>query len=198
MKYNPQIHHRRSIRLTEYDYSQPGAYFITICTYKKQPWFGEIHHSQMHLNQLGKLVAQEWLRTPEIRPEVILDEWIIMPNHLHGIIIITDAVLAHQCVSDNPSSLEQSESSRFSRQSYSIPSIIAGFKSATTKRINERRGTPKQPLWQRNYYESVVRNFDKLDGVRKYIRNNPFNWYQDSENQRKNSRVDVSLWDLPF
>lgn len=195
MEYNPQIHHRRSIRLTKYDYSQPGAYFITICTYKKQPWFGEIRHTQMHLNQLGKIVAQEWLRTPKIRPEIILDEWIIMPNHLHGIIIITDAVLAHQQASHEPS---QSESSQFCRKSYSIPSIIAGFKSATTRQVNERRGTPRSPLWQRNYYESVVLNFDKLDGVRNYIKNNPFNWYQDSENWQSNSISDMSALDLPF
>ena len=195
MKYNSQIHHRRSIRLTEYDYSQPGAYFITICTYKKQPWFGEIRHTKMHLNQLGKIVAQEWLRTPKLRPEIILDEWIIMPNHLHGIIIITDAVLAHQQASPK---LSLSESSQLGRKSYSIPSIIAGFKSATTKQINERRGTPKKQLWQRNYYESIVLNFDKLDGVRDYIKNNPLNWYQDSENRQSNSISDISLLDLPF
>ena len=89
MKYNRQIHHRRSIRLKEYDYGQPGAYFITICTHNKQCWFGEIHNSRMSLNQFGKIVTQEWLRTAEIRPEVVLDEWIIMPNHLHGIIAIS-------------------------------------------------------------------------------------------------------------
>ncbi|NET60864.1 MAG: hypothetical protein F6K47_33430 [Symploca sp. SIO2E6] len=98
MKYNPQIHHRRSIRLKDYDYSQSGAYFVTICSNDRQCWFGEILNSQMCLNQLGKIVAQGWLRTPKIRPEVILDEWIIMPNHLHGIIIITNppSVGAHR------------------------------------------------------------------------------------------------------
>ena len=80
MKYNPQIHHRRSIRLKEYDYGQPGQYFITICTHNKQCWFGEIRNFQMQLNHLGSIVAQEWLRTPKIRPEIVLDEWIVIPH----------------------------------------------------------------------------------------------------------------------
>ncbi len=90
MEYNRHIHHRRSIRLPGFDYRQSGAYFVTLCTHNKEYWFGEIIDSKMHLNQLGKIVAKEWLRTPQIRPETTLDEWVIMPNHLHGIIIITN------------------------------------------------------------------------------------------------------------
>ncbi len=90
MKYNPQDHNRQSIRLKGYDYSQSGAYFITICTYKKQCWLGEIHQGEMVFNQIGKIVAQEWLKSSEIRQEIELDQWIIMPNHLHGIVGSTE------------------------------------------------------------------------------------------------------------
>lgn len=190
MKYNPQLHHRRSIRLKGYDYKQVGVYFITICTHQKQCWFGEIRDSQMCLNQLGKIISQEWLRTPEIRPEIALDEWFVMPNHLHGIIILTKTdpspipVGAHR---------RAPNSSQFRRHSNSIPSIIAGFKSATTKRINILRETPKIPLWQRNYYESIVRDTEHLEHVRKYIRLNPFHWADNSEYSTL-----VNSLDLPF
>ncbi|MDB9543479.1 hypothetical protein PN472_10030 [Microcystis aeruginosa CS-1036] len=90
MTFDPEKHHRRSIRLRNYDYSQPGAYFVTICTYQKQSWFGEIKNGQIYLNQLGKIVADEWLKTCKIRPNFKLDEWVIMPNHFHGIVIIND------------------------------------------------------------------------------------------------------------
>ena len=86
MKYNPEYHHRRSIRLQGYNYSQTGIYFVTICTHKRQCLFGEIRNGKMILNQIGKIVAQEWLKSAEIRQEIELDEWIIMPNHLHGIV----------------------------------------------------------------------------------------------------------------
>ena len=90
MKFEPEKHHRQSIRLRNYDYSQPKYYFLIICTHKKQCWLGEIKSDQMHLNQIGKIVAREWLHTPKIRPNVQLDQWIIMPNHLHGIVIINE------------------------------------------------------------------------------------------------------------
>ena len=92
MKFDPEKHHRQSIRLRNYDYSQPGYYFLIICTHKKQCWLGEIKSDQMHLNQIGKIVANEWLNTPKIRPNFQLDEWVIMPNHLHGIVIINEHI----------------------------------------------------------------------------------------------------------
>ncbi|NES23536.1 MAG: transposase [Symploca sp. SIO3E6] len=236
MKYNPQIHHRRSIRLKGYDYSQSGVYFVTICTNDRQCWFGEIHNSQMCLNQLGKIVAQGWLRTPEIRPEVILDEWTIMPNHLHGIIIITnkppvgahrrapnqpippnDYVGAHRRAPNRRAPNQHAPNQhapnqhashqhirpikinpnqpQFRRQSKSLASIIAGFKSATTKRINEVRATPKVPLWERNYYESIVRNTEHLEHVRNYIWANPSRWKKDPE---YSSSTLINSFDLPF
>ncbi|MEO0968678.1 MAG: transposase [Cyanobacteria bacterium J06639_18] len=207
MRYNPQIHHRRSIRLKKYDYGQQGAYFITICTHNKQCWFGEIHNSQMYLNQFGKIVAQEWLRTAEIRPEVVLGEWIIMPNHVHGIIAIDrnsqeegTQVIDFQEKGEHDKK-EQIEKRvhigalQVGRRGKSLSSIVAGFKSVTTKRVNILREMCRVPLWQRNYYESVVRNCSHLERIKAYIRANPSDWSNDPEYSRYDS---INSWDLPF
>jgi putative transposase len=173
--YNSKIHHRQSIRLRGYDYSQVGAYFITICTYQRECMFGEVVDFQMHLNKLGTIVAEEWLSSSKIRPGIELDEWVIMPNHIHAIVVFTlavgisDPVGAHSCAP-------------LHRKPRSLSSLIAGFKSTTTKQINEIRQTPKIPVWQRNYYERVVRNEASLNKIQQYIINNPFNWLYDSDN----------------
>jgi len=85
MPYNPDIHHRRSIRLPGYDYAQPGAYFITACTHNRECLFGDIVDRAMRLNDVGRIVAEEWIKTGTIRPEITLDEWVVMPNHFHGV-----------------------------------------------------------------------------------------------------------------
>jgi REP element-mobilizing transposase RayT len=190
MTFDPEKHHRRSIRLRNYDYSQPGAYFVTICTYQKRPWFGEIKNGQMYLNQLGKIVADEWLKTCKIRPNFQLDEWVIMPNHFHGIVIINDYS------GDNQSLGNGQSASRFRRTQFdqltdhdappqqkpnSLSSCIAGFKSAVTKRINLLRQNTDTPIWQRNYYESILRDEKYLAVVREYIINNPKNWPNDRD-----------------
>ena len=190
MTFDPEKHHRRSIRLRNYDYSQPGAYFVTICTYQKQSWFGEIKNGQMYLNQLGKIVADEWLKTCKIRPNFQLDEWVIMPNHFHGIVIINDYS------GDNQSLGNGQSASRFRRTQFdqltdhdappqqkpnSLSSCIAGFKSAVTKRINLLRQNTDTPIWQRNYYESILRDEKYLAVVREYIINNPKNWPNDRD-----------------
>src|ERR1700758_186582 len=90
MKYDPEKHHGRSIRLKEYDYSQSGAYFITVCTYNRECLFGDVVNGEMRLNKWGTIVENELLKTPELRPNVLLDEYVVMPNHLHGIIVIVD------------------------------------------------------------------------------------------------------------
>ena len=99
MKYNPQNHNRRSIRLPEYDYSQSGYYFITICTYQKQYLFGEIKDDRMILNQIGNIVVQEWLKSSEIRKEIQLDQWVLMPNHIHSIVVINKDLNVNKVIS---------------------------------------------------------------------------------------------------
>ncbi len=173
MTFDPEKHHRRSIRLRNYDYSQPGAYFVTICTYQKQSWFGEIKNGQIYLNQLGKIVADEWLKTCKIRPNFKLDEWVIMPNHFHGIVIINDYSGDDQSLGARDAPLQQKPNS--------LSSCIAGFKSAVTKRINLLRQNTDTPIWQRNYYESILRDEKYLAVVREYIINNPKNWPNDRD-----------------
>jgi putative transposase len=201
MTYNPDIHHRRSIRLKDYDYSQTGAYFVTICAWQRECLFGAIVDGEMVLNDLGRIVVDEWEKTATLRPNVELDLFSVMPNHFHGIFLIHDNVRApHPDQKNNvgahcmrPESAEmatmaQSTENRahvgapLRRQSGSIGSVFAGFKSATTKRINIIRNNPGCPVWQRNYYERVIRNEDELSRAREYIVNNPMKWELDKEN----------------
>ncbi|MCZ8065996.1 MAG: transposase [Microcystis sp.] len=182
MTFDPEKHHRRSIRLRNYDYSQPGAYFVTICTYQKQSWFGEIKNGQIYLNQLGKIVADEWLKTCKIRPNFKLDEWVIMPNHFHGIVIINDYSGDDQSLGARDAPLDLgARDAPLQQKPNSLSSCIAGFKSAVTKRINLLRQNTDPPIWQRNYYESILRDEKYLAVVREYIINNPKNWPNDRD-----------------
>ena len=142
-------YHRKSVRLKEFDYSQPGAYFITIVTKNRQPLFGKIIGAKVQLNQLGLIVREEWLAPPKIRQDVELGEWIIMPNHLHGIIILYEKAGARSTVPlPDPNQIE-----RFGKPtSGSIPTIIRSIKAITTKRINLYRATPRQEVWQRGFF----------------------------------------------
>lgn len=181
MPYNPDIHHRRSIRLPGYDYAQPGTYFITACTHNRECLFGDIVDGAVRLNEMGRIVAEEWIKTGTIRPEITLDEWVVMPNHFHGILCIDDHVGAHGM---RPGDLRTNNRAHIGaplrRQSRSIGSIMAGFKSASTKRINHQRNTPGGPIWQRNYYEHVIRNETDLRRIRDYVATNPAKWELDS------------------
>jgi len=187
MKYDPQKHHRRSIRLKNYDYASPGAYFVTIVTHRRQCLFGNVMDGQMRLNEFGEIVRDEWLKTETIRPRVQLDEYVIMPNHVHGIIIINDdnrrgtLQRAPTIMQRAPTIMQRTPTiEQFGKPtSDSIPTIIRLLKSATTKRINEYRNTPAVPVWQRNYYEHIIRNETELQQIRQYIANNPINWEND-------------------
>ncbi|PSB43071.1 transposase [Chamaesiphon polymorphus] len=165
MKYNPDFHHRQSIRLNGYDYSRSGAYFITICTHDREYLFGEIVNEAIELNTLGELARSHWQQLSQHHPNIIIDESIVMPNHLHGIIIL--------------------ESSTGSTKS--ISEIIRGFKTFSAKAINKERGLRGIPVWQRNYYDRIIRNELELDRVRQYIMNNPRNWDADKNNQNQPS-----------
>ncbi|HLP91918.1 MAG TPA: transposase [Nostocaceae cyanobacterium] len=176
MTENFQKHHRRSIRLPRYDYTQPGAYYITICTYQRQCWLGNIINGQMYFNQLGKIVYKFWQVLPNRFPHIQLDAFVVMPNHLHGILIISKK---KECTI--PTSIYTEE--KFGKPvAGSIPTVIRSFKSSVTKQINLMRETPYPPIWQRNYYESVIRSEKHLENVRLYIANNPLNWEKDEEN----------------
>lgn len=132
----------------------------------------------MEFNQNGEIVKIEWLKTFEMRKNLALDEYMIMPNHFHGIIIITDNE------SDGRGTLQRAPTfEQFGKPvSNSIPTIIRLFKSTTTKQINELRNTPGTKIWQRNYYEHIIRNENELNKIREYIQNNQLNWQEDREN----------------
>ena len=172
MRYDPTKHHRRSIRLSGYDYAEEGAYFVTVVTHQRECLFGGIADGEMRIDRYGEVVRDEWLRSVQIRREIELDAFVVMPNHLHGIVVIRD-VGAHGRA---PLPLAPHRPPR------SLGSFVAGFKSAVTKRINRIRGTPGLPVWQRNYYEHIVRDERELDRVRQYIAENPLRWDQDPEN----------------
>jgi putative transposase len=173
-------HYRKSIRLRDFDYSLPGEYFVTICTHNRECIFGEIKGDTMILNTLGVIAKEEWLKTKIIRNEIDLDEFIIMPNHIHGIIIIKD----------EPRSCEISVGTHgrasLQRQRRTIGALVAGFKSAATKRINEHRNMPGSAVWQKRYYDHIIRNDKELNNVRDYILNNILKWSGDTENPEIN------------
>jgi len=167
----PPAQRRRSIRLREYDYSSAGAYFVTICTHRRALLLGEVVDGELVLNSFGETVREEWLRSADIRAEIELDEFVVMPNHIHGIVFITGAGRGDRPVAPTPGPRPRS-----------LSSLIAGFKSAATKRINDLRDTPGSPVWQRNYYERVIRDERELTRIREYIQQNPLQWRLDCEN----------------
>lgn len=202
MRYDPYRHHRRSIRLKRYDYSQKGLYFITLCCKDKTHLFGQIIDGEMVLNAFGKIVFAEWEATPEIRKNISLGAFIIMPNHIHGILKI-----------DYTTSHKQTGAGKFKSPSQTIGAIARGYKGATTRKMKDclkkleaekesRRGELHSPtkhrekgecnspqqmrlkisegsIWQRDYYDIIIRNERALKNISAYIINNPSKWKED-------------------
>ncbi len=168
-KYEPNIHNRRSIRLPEYDYSQDGWYFITICTQSQKCLFGKFANGQIQLYEYGRIVDKCWRWLSQQYDYVHLDEYVVMPNHLHGIIIIRRG--------DSRIAL-----TRNTQKCKPLSRLIGAFKTVSTKQINLIRKTPAGKLWQRNYYEHIIRNEEELNRIRQYIADNPANWQTDEEN----------------
>ena len=157
---------RRSARLPAFDYTRPGAYFVTVCTHERRCVFGRVQDRGVLLSKGGQIVEEEWLRTAEKRPYVMLDSHVIMPNHVHGVIIIQEHA--------RPSSLTRSAGPT----RHSLSSIVGGFKAAASRRIALLSDISRPTLWQRGYHEHVVRNDDDLRSIREYIANNPARWRQ--------------------
>ncbi len=158
---------RQSMRLQDYDYTQSGIYFVTLCTYRYARLFGHIVDGNMQLSELGQLVEQEWQRTAEVRTTVEIDMYVVMPNHLHGLLFMSESQAGHGAKSS------------MTMQANSLGSIIAQFKSIVTKRSRELIDPPRFPIWKRNYYDHVVRNEKDLDRIRRYIIANPARWRED-------------------
>ena len=182
LKYDPDKHSRHSIRLSWHDYAQPGAYFVTLCTHQRECLFGKIVNGEMVLNKTGHIVHDAWHRSEEIRREIELGAFVVMPNHMHGIVIIHDVGADGIRPPDRAHGRAPLQPTQHQRKPRSLGSFIAGFKSTTTKRINIIRGTPSLPVWQRNYHERVIRNEEELNCIRQYIADNPMQWEMDQEN----------------
>ncbi len=172
MPYDQAHSHRRSIRLPGYDYSQPGAYFITLVTFNREKRFGKINENGVSLNPQGMLVESVLLTLPCKFPFLVLDAWIIMPDHIHAILFFKDHDYA--CKSTN---IEQDAVITIPRGTapQSLSSVIQNYKSITSLKINRALDTRGSRVWHRNYYEHVIRNEYELGKIREYIEDNPFN-----------------------
>ena len=170
---------RKPNRLKNHDYSQDGYYyFVTVCTAGRAQTFGHIENGHMALNEFGRIVRDEWTRSIEIRQEIELDEFVIMPNHMHGIVFIRGGVL-NAVGATGRSPLQRQTGGPAKR---SLGAFVAGFKSSVTKRINDLRQSPGQPVWQRNYHDHIIRANEALERIREYIIHNPNQWDRDPEN----------------
>ena len=169
----PPKPNRQSIRLKEYDYSQAGAYFVTLCTLNRKCLFGSITESKMILNTVGRIVADSWIWLSEQYDYVTLDESIVMPNHLHGIIVIEDQRHPTAGGSRAAPTIERRKS---------LGELVGAFKTISTKKLNRMRLTQGTRLWQRNYYEHVIRNDEEMNRVREYISYNPQKWELSRDN----------------
>ncbi len=215
MPYDPDKHHRRSIRLPGYDYRQAGGYFVTICVQDDGCLFGKVEAGRMHLNRMGRIVQQQWHRLPRHFPHVLLDAFVVMPNHLHGIIVIgargndnrgrrgeafapdrsdgfEEGTPQSRGVSSGsaanasplqqhqpPSPPQQPPPSPTGTEPGSLGAVVQNFKSVSTRRVNRVRKTPGASLWQRNYWEHVIRRRRDLERIRRYIHENPARWGRD-------------------
>ena len=179
--YNPTIHHRRSIRLKGYDYSQAGLYFITICCQDRVCRLGKIENGVMICNELGEIAYREWMKTAELRPQIELDAFMVMPNHIHGILKINemdmDTLHSPNNMGDNMGDNTGECNSPLRSPSNTIGAIIRGYKSSVTKQFGLMGFDEK--LWQRNYYEHIIRDEQSYQIISEYIINNPKKWADD-------------------
>ena len=173
MQYNPNKHHLRSIRLRGYDYSKSGAYFITLCVQDHVCLFGHVSNGKMQLNELGQVVQDWWDKIPTHFSGVELDAFVVMPNHVHGIVILTENL-----GSGGPRPYEQT-----AIQKRTLGHVVAYFKYQSTKQIHEKRVTPIARIWQRDYFDRILRTELRLNRIRRYIAANPSRWKFDPENR---------------
>jgi putative transposase len=206
MAYDPKEHHRRTIRWFAYDYAQAGAYFVTVCAEDHHCLFGQIEGEEVRLTESGLIVHDAWADLPGHYPHVELDAFVIMPNHVHMIVFLTDtragskpaptdigpADSARAAFKPTPTNatpanpvgagLRPAPTQPAPTKRHGLPEIVRAFKAFSSRRINECRSTPGKPVWQRGYYEHVIRGEQQLHHIRRYIHDNPANWMLDHEN----------------
>jgi REP element-mobilizing transposase RayT len=181
-------HHRRSLRLKGYDYAQAGAYFVTICTQDRACLFGKVADETVHLNEAGQLAEAMWADLPTRYPGIELDVFVVMPNHIHGIVVLPDrADVGAPLVGAQKRAAETPRLRPSSTGHETVGHVVGAFKSLFTVRYIQGVQTDGWPrfdrrVWQRNYYEHVIRDEVDLSRIRSYIDQNPLQWRLDSEN----------------
>jgi len=170
----PSNHHRRSIRLPHFDYSSDGMYFLTICAHNRECAFGAISNGQMVLNESGRIITDTWKWLEQQYHFVHLYEWVAMPNHFHGIIMIDR--MGGDCRGGSRTAPTNNQKIK------PLGRLVGAFKTVSTKHINTLRKTPGAIVWQRNYYEHIIRDDDDLNRICEYIINNPARWADDENN----------------
>jgi REP element-mobilizing transposase RayT len=192
------LKYRQSIRWTGYDYTQQGAYFVTICTQHREPLFGDVVDGVMQLNACGEIVRAAWLDLPQRFATIGLDHYVVMPNHFHGIVVI-DAVGALLAAPWHESPATEGAASGAPTGAFvdacamvkstqgrpSLGDVMRAFKSLSGIAVNRHLGRAGQPLWQRNYHDRVIRDEDELLRIRQYIVQNPLHWAADRENPQQ-------------
>ncbi|NQU99739.1 MAG: transposase [Parcubacteria group bacterium] len=183
-----------STRLPNYNYSSDGAYFVTICTKNKQHFFGEIMNGKLSNTKQTEIAKKCWFDLPNHYSNCVLDKFIIMPNHVHGVIFIDNGVGGidtsgvetglKPVSTNNVNHIKHNQINNQYTKHYSLSEIIRGFKTFTARRINEMQNASGQPFWQPRFYEHIIRNDRTLNKIRQYIIDNPANW-QDDRNNRK-------------
>ncbi len=192
-KFDPNKHRRRSIRLPEYNYSQAGAYYVTIVAWHRECLFGEVVNGEMRLNEAGKIVEWEWKEIPKRLPFIVLGAFIVMPNHFHGILFFRAIVGATRqgltkarageitLPRKTADGIDGSPLPRGPKPA-SLGAVVSQFKSRVTKRLWKIPALNKTPIWQRNYYEHIIRNEQDLQNKTDYIESNPMMWDEDENN----------------
>ena len=193
MTFDPDIHHRRSLRLKNYDYSRPGAYFVTVCTHNRESLFGHIHENAMILNEAGSMIDRWWRELPNKYPMIDTDVYTVMPNHFHGIVAIVGAALCGR-----PDGSDSNNGGQPHRVAPTLGGMIDWFKTMTTndyiRGVKQCQWRPfPGKLWQRNYYEHVIRDEGDLNAIREYIVNNPASWDKDNENPEREDHASADM-----
>ncbi|HCO68880.1 MAG TPA: transposase [Dysgonomonas sp.] len=177
---NAHLPECKIIRLQDYDYSNEGLYFVTICCQDRIYVFGDIRDGEMIFNEAGRIADCAWKDLPNHNPHIQLDAWCIMPNHVHGIIIINDIIsvgTGSQPVRLERSGLEPAPATAYRK--HGLPEIIRQFKTFSSRRINQLNGMQGIRLWQRSYYEHIIRNQKSYESIAGYIYGNPSKWLED-------------------
>ena len=186
MTFDANRDHRRSVRFSGYDYRAAGTCFVTVCAARRGNVFGKIENGAVTLNAYGRIVAEEWQRSAELRAEIELDVFIVMPDHFHAIVFLRDDRRGMACHAQNaapnqnlaapPEGMARHAPTFGKPQSHSLARVIGSFKSAVTRGINTHRGAQNRSpvqVWQRNYHERIIRTEKELNETRRYILDNP-------------------------